>query len=96
MRSSLRRVPAAALPNSFSTLNSIFSSRHSHTAVRSSSTASASALEAAEAAGEAAQTGASEEEARVVLPTNESSENLLRIRHTVLLLLSVPPSLSLL
>jgi threonyl-tRNA synthetase len=54
--------------------------------VRSSSTASPSApVEEASAA--AVPTGDAEEE-RVVLPTNdnESSETLLRIRHTVLLL----------
>jgi len=52
--------------------------------VRSSSTASPSApVEEAPAA--AAPTGDAEEE-RVVLPTNESSERLLRIRHTVPLL----------
>uniref|UniRef100_A0ACD5Z4Q3 Uncharacterized protein n=1 Tax=Avena sativa TaxID=4498 RepID=A0ACD5Z4Q3_AVESA len=82
IRSSARRFPAAALTHNFPPLKSLFSSRSSHTVVRSSSTASPSAPEAAEATGEAARTEAGEEEARVVLPTNESSENLLRIRHT--------------
>ena len=54
-----------------------------YTAVRSSSTASPSAP-VEEAA--AAPTGDAEEQERVVLPTNESSDRLLRIRHTVLFL----------
>jgi hypothetical protein len=87
IRSSPRRFPAAAFSHRFSPLKSLFSSRPSHTVVRSSSTASP---EAAVATGEVAQSEAVEEKARVVLPTNESSENLLRIRHTVIL----PPSIS--
>uniref|UniRef100_M0WZI9 threonine--tRNA ligase n=1 Tax=Hordeum vulgare subsp. vulgare TaxID=112509 RepID=M0WZI9_HORVV len=75
---------AAAFPRGFAPLEPLSSRRPSRTAARSAST-SAAAPEAAEATGHAAQAetaGEEEVEARVVLPTNESSENLLRIRHT--------------
>ncbi|KAF7080091.1 hypothetical protein CFC21_084224 [Triticum aestivum] len=85
VRSSPRRCPSAAFPRGFAPLEPLSSRGPSRTAVRSAST-SAAAPEAAEATGGAApsETAAEEEvvEARVVLPTNESSENLLRIRHT--------------
>ena len=80
--SSPRHRPAAASLLGFPPRRPASSRRFPYTAVRSSSTASPSApVEEAPAA--AAPTGDAEEE-RVVLPTNESSETLLRIRHTVL------------
>ncbi|XP_066391084.1 threonine--tRNA ligase, chloroplastic/mitochondrial 2-like isoform X1 [Miscanthus floridulus] len=78
--SSPRHRPAAASLLGFPPRRPASSRRFPYTAVRSSSTASPSApVEEAPAA--AAPTGDAEEE-RVVLPTNESSETLLRIRHT--------------
>ena len=80
--SSPRHRPAATSLLEFPPRRPASSRRFPYTAVRSSSTASPSApVEEASAA--AAPTG-DEEEERVVLPTNESSETLLRIRHTVL------------
>jgi threonyl-tRNA synthetase len=87
----LRPRPAAAAATSlfgFVTSKSLSSRRLPNTAVRSSSTASPSTPGTAPATEDAAvaQTVAADEgkdDARVVLPTNESSERLLRIRHTV-------------
>lgn len=93
IRSSPRRCPTAAFPRGFAPLEPLSSRALSRTVVRSAST-SAAAPEAAEATGDAApsETAAEEEvKARVVLPTNESSENLLRIRHTVLPLPAISP-----
>ncbi|GJN22048.1 hypothetical protein PR202_gb09578 [Eleusine coracana subsp. coracana] len=86
-----RRCPTAAAAISllgFVACRPLSSRRLPNIAARSSSTAPPSAPETSQATDDAAaaQTvaaGEGKEEERVVLPTNESSEGLLRIRHTV-------------
>ncbi|GJM86654.1 hypothetical protein PR202_ga02533 [Eleusine coracana subsp. coracana] len=85
-----RRGPTAAVATSllgFVACRPLSSRRLPNIAARSSSTAPPSAPETSQATDDAAaaQTvaaGEGKEEKRVVLPTNESSEGLLRIRHT--------------
>ncbi|CAL5083772.1 unnamed protein product [Urochloa decumbens] len=78
--SSLRHRPAAAVASllGFPPRKSDSPRRLPYTAVRSSTVSPSAPVEEAAAA----PTGDAEEQERVVLPTNESSDLLLRIRHT--------------